>query len=231
MAAGGQDLRALEDKLQLLLEASSTLLTPTRVEELLPSILDLAGQLIAAEACAIWQFHSEDDTWRIVSSVGLSSEYRQVPIPQARNGAASEAPYAFEDVSYAPVLSSRRQLYESEGIRSLVAIPIKIGSKPSSTLAFYYRQPHRFSNTDLRVASALAGLAASAIEIAELHRQQERARVLAELARQRAAFLAEASAVLSSSLDYDTTLTAVANLAVQQIADWCLVSMDSPAAG
>src|SRR5215472_10747382 len=116
MGAAGQDLRALEGKLQFLLEASSTLLASTRIEELLPNIRDLASQLIDAEACAIWQFHGEDDTWRIISSVGLSSDYRHVPIHQVHDGTASESPYCFEDVSYVPVISTRRQLYDTEGI-------------------------------------------------------------------------------------------------------------------
>jgi GAF domain-containing protein len=41
----------------------------------------------------------------------------------------------------------------------------------------------------------------------------------------RAAFLAHASEVLASSSDYATTLTAVANLAVPQIADLCIVDV------
>jgi hypothetical protein len=39
----------------------------------------------------------------------------------------------------------------------------------------------------------------------------------------RARFLAEASAELASSLDYETTLAAVARLAVPRLADWCVV--------
>jgi PAS domain S-box-containing protein len=38
-------------------------------------------------------------------------------------------------------------------------------------------------------------------------------------------FLAEASVVLSSSLDYEQTLASVARLAVQHIADWCAVDL------
>jgi PAS domain S-box-containing protein len=44
-------------------------------------------------------------------------------------------------------------------------------------------------------------------------------------ASQRAAFLAEVGAVLAGSLDYATTLKAVANLAVPAIADWCAVDI------
>jgi K+-sensing histidine kinase KdpD len=39
----------------------------------------------------------------------------------------------------------------------------------------------------------------------------------------RLAFLAEASAILSSSLDYEHPLEAAANLAVQRLADWCAI--------
>lgn len=41
-------------------------------------------------------------------------------------------------------------------------------------------------------------------------------------------FLAEASVALASSLDYETTLAAVARLAVPQIGDWCAVDMQAP---
>lgn len=45
------------------------------------------------------------------------------------------------------------------------------------------------------------------------------------VAARRAAFLAHASEVLASSPDYETTLAAVANLAVPQIADLCIVDV------
>src|SRR5438105_379111 len=44
-------------------------------------------------------------------------------------------------------------------------------------------------------------------------------------AAERSAFLTEAGAVLASSLEYETTLKAVANLAVPNIGDWCAVDV------
>jgi signal transduction histidine kinase len=64
--------------------------------------------------------------------------------------------------------------------------------------------------------------------------EQERARHLAleqagraaaEEAQRRAAFLAEASRRLSTSLNYETTLTRVARLPVPFVADWCMVDV------
>jgi signal transduction histidine kinase/ActR/RegA family two-component response regulator len=77
----------------------------------------------------------------------------------------------------------------------------------------------------VRVASALANLAGSAISSAELYGEQSRMRAAAESAERRAKLLAEASTILSSSLDYETTLKQVARLAVPDLADWCGVDM------
>ena len=51
------------------------------------------------------------------------------------------------------------------------------------------------------------------------------AREAAEQAARRMEFVARASAELSSSLDYQTTLRTVAHLAVPEIADWCAVDL------
>ena len=62
----------------------------------------------------------------------------------------------------------------------------------------------------------------------ELHLRSgeaEAARQLAEAAERRSRLLADASRVLSSSLDYQTTLDSVARLIVPALADWCSVDM------
>ena len=88
----------------------------------------------------------------------------------------------------------------------------------------------------------LAGCLRSALRVHAAEKQamlaeQERARALvlerlardaAEAAQRRLAFLAEASAMASASLDYETTLENVARLAVPTLADWCFVDLLQP---
>ena len=64
-------------------------------------------------------------------------------------------------------------------------------------------------------------------ERARLIREQG-ARAQAEAAERRAAFLAQASAALSASLDYNSTLKSVPDLAVPRMADWCALSIVDP---
>ncbi|CAA9319209.1 MAG: hypothetical protein AVDCRST_MAG68-2845 [uncultured Gemmatimonadetes bacterium] len=65
----------------------------------------------------------------------------------------------------------------------------------------------------------------------ELEATNEELRVASlseEAGRDRLAFLAHASEVLASSLDYDTTLRQVAQLAIERLADWCVVEINHP---
>ncbi|ACC84732.1 PAS domain-containing hybrid sensor histidine kinase/response regulator [Nostoc punctiforme] len=59
----------------------------------------------------------------------------------------------------------------------------------------------------------------------QLFEREQAARIAAEAAQRRSNFLAEASRVLASSLDYRNTLTTVAQLAVPTLADWCIVDV------
>ncbi|MBA3395316.1 MAG: response regulator [Deltaproteobacteria bacterium] len=62
-------------------------------------------------------------------------------------------------------------------------------------------------------------------ELAKLYQAEQAARLLAELAKRRALFLSQASAILGASLDIDDTLRNVAQAAVPGIADWCAVEL------
>src|SRR3712207_1400766 len=58
-----------------------------------------------------------------------------------------------------------------------------------------------------------------------LHLRQQEARLAAEAAERRSALLADASHLLSSSLDSSTTLSTLARFLVPQLADFCAISL------
>ncbi len=65
------------------------------------------------------------------------------------------------------------------------------------------------------------GISAVVVDVTERHRLLEAERD----GRLRADFLARAGWLLDESLDYEQTLTAVAGIAVPEVADWCAVSV------
>ena len=62
-------------------------------------------------------------------------------------------------------------------------------------------------------------------ELERLRALEREEHIAAEAAQRRLAFLAGASALLATSLDYEDTLRRVARLAVPYLADWCTVDM------
>ncbi len=204
------------DPLRVLVEATASLPATTSVDVLLRRILASARQLIAADAYAVWRSYDGGTNWRTLGIDGLSEDYSFTTVGSA--GLIPQGPIVAEDVYSDPRLAHRAPMYRQEGICSLLTVPLLMEGRAEGTIAFYYRTTHSFSTEEVQYATALANLAASALRTTELHAGQQRERL-------RLSFLAEASALLSSSLDYEATLQRVARLAVPHIGDWCSVNI------
>lgn len=216
-------LRELEERLTLLVEASSQLLEPGEVADALRQILGVSRRLIHADAYAIWVADVVQDQWRLGAYEGLSEGYAaERSLIQGTTGMVVE-PMAISDVEEDPRLADRVEGYRQEGILSILVMPLRAGKSLLGTITFYYRRRHEHGPVELRSASALANLASSALHAADLRQHERAARELLEAANFRLHFLAEASTLLSGSLEYERTLQELTQLAVPHLADWCAV--------
>jgi signal transduction histidine kinase len=210
------------ESLHLLLQASATLLAQPDLPTVLDRILTLSRGLIHADAYAVWRFEESKGEWCVLASRGLSQAYLEMSsIPAAGTTELTDEPIVAADVHNLPLLEHRRRAYAAEGIRSLLALPLRIQGRNVGTITFYFRNQRQLDLTELEETEVLANLAASGISSAELYEEQVRLREQAEAQRRRAAFLAQASAALGDSLDFNITLQRVAELAVPEVADWC----------
>ncbi len=208
-------------KLTALIQTSRLLLVSPRLDAVLPAAVQVARNLIAADGYAVWRLR--DDGWRIVVSNGISAAFTAASVPPA--AVLYETPQAFNDVRGVPRLIERQAAYAAEGILAMLAVPLQIGGAWSGSLVFYYRSLQQFDHIRLETAAALGNLCAVAISTAELYEEQLAQRERLERAHRQSTFLAQAGVILGSSLDYEATLTAVAQLAVPHVADWCVVDM------
>jgi signal transduction histidine kinase len=108
---------------------------------------------------------------------------------------------------------------------SVAALPIGLRDEVVGAIALVFATERPFDDDDRRFLTFLALHCAQGFERARAYEAERDARHAAEIARERAAFLARASALLGSSLDYEETLRNVANLAVPKIGDWCGVEL------
>jgi PAS domain S-box-containing protein len=104
---------------------------------------------------------------------------------------------------------------------ALAILPLVLEGRAIGGIAFTFPTEVEFDAERRALKATLAQQAAQAIDRVRLY-QAERA------LRQRMTFLADASELLGSSLDYEATLTQLARLAVPEMATWCSVDMVGP---
>jgi signal transduction histidine kinase len=200
---------------------SARLLASVAADSVVGGILALAREVIPADGYAVWR--RDGAFWRAAASHGVSPAFTADPVP-CINAVAFDGPVIAEDVRRTPEVATRLEAYAREGVQALMAIPLVTHRAPAGSIVFYYRRRHKPSDTELRVALALGQLSTAAFTNAELYLEQQRLRAAAEAAETGAAFLAEAS-VLLSSLDYEDNLRRLAALAVPRLGDWCAVDL------
>ena len=126
----------------------------------------------------------------------------------------------------------RREAALAAGLRSTFLFPVVAGERVRGVIELFSRD-HRYPSPSLITRMAFVGRELGWFidrrygeerRLALLEAEQ-RARTDAERARERLRFLAEASSVLSQTLDLQITLKNVTTLAVPTLATWCVVHL------
>src|ERR1700724_745623 len=98
--------------LRLLLAASAMLLSTSSQDEVLSGILDIASEVLAADAYAVWREMDSHGTWRAIATRGLSSSYRTEL--ESHGEAVPTSIMAVEQITAEPSLLQHQQAYAQE---------------------------------------------------------------------------------------------------------------------
>jgi serine phosphatase RsbU (regulator of sigma subunit)/anti-sigma regulatory factor (Ser/Thr protein kinase) len=110
-------------------------------------------------------------------------------------------------------------------VRSYMAVPVQSRGEIIGGLFFGHTDTGHFSEVAERIAVGIAAHAAIAIDNAKLYEAEVRTRRQEEQARNRLAIVAEASRLLSTSLEHDAILRNLGNLLVPAVADNCVIDL------
>ncbi len=228
---------ALQDTnqtLQALIDASHTLSANLDLEKVVQAVTDTATREAGARFGAFFYnvVDARGESYTLYTLSGASREaFASFPMP--RNTQLFGPTFRGEVVRIDDVRQDPRYGKSAPyhgmppghlPVRSYLAVPvISRTGEVLGGLFFGHDQPGVFGEREERLVLGLAAQAAIAIDNARLYEAERFARAQAETAEARAVFLAEASAILASSLDYETTLASVARLAVPTLGDWCAV--------
>ena len=106
----------------------------------------------------------------------------------------------------------------AEGERSILCLPLTITNRPIGVATMSFPGLVDADDAELEFFQIMADSCAQALE-------RIRAQESADQQHAKLTFLARASAELASSLDYESTLRNVADMAVPDLADWCAISL------
>jgi PAS domain S-box-containing protein len=222
-ANDAQSLPALD--VRVLLEAAESLSSELDIDPLVEKLLSIALEAASAERAALLL---EGGGLRVRAVATAAGEVALENAPLGPDAAvpasiidhvlrAGEA-LVLEDASREPRFAADPYVVRAR-VRSVLAVPLR---KLGRTVGILYFEnnlvPGAFAEDRVEVFRLLSSRMAIAIDNGLLFEERRRAEASLRL-------LADTSAALSESLDYDQVLARIAPLLVPALADWCLVNV------
>jgi len=208
-------------RLQRVAELLAEVVTP---QEVLDAILTDGVRAAEAHAGAIGVLSADGETIELLAQRGYDPDVMSswATFPVDAQLPMSEVVRTGKPL-FISTLAERNRLYPSlshlgqEG-NALVVLPLAVQGAVFGGLSLSFDRDIEFEQERRELKMAFARQAAQALARSRLYAAEQ-------ALRERMTFLAEASELLASSLDYNRTLARLAQLCVPGLADWCTIDM------
>lgn len=215
------------DRAYRLQRVSERLAEALTAQQVLDAVLTEGLRAAEARAGAIGVLSEDGESIELLAQRGyresVLSDYERFPVTAdlpmshvARTGKPLFLGSRLERNALFPSLEDK-----GDDSHALAVLPLVLEGRLIGVIGLSFGQDMEFSEGRRQMKVTLARQAALALERTRLY-EAERA------ARERFAFIAEASELLSSSMEYTETLSRLAELAVPRLADWCTIDMLGP---
>ena len=228
--------RRTERRLAVQYAATRSLAESATLREATRRILQAIGETLGCLVGAIWtvdrarqelrcveQWHARSASVRAFEAMSRRialAKGEGLPGRVWADGEPVWIPDVVDDPNFPRIATARR-----EGLHAGFAFPIRLGGEVLGVVEFFSREIEQPDHELLQMTEAVGSQIGQFMErrrveeaARELLAREQAARTAAEAAERRAAFLA-------SSLDFETTLSTLAALAVPDLADWCSVDV------
>jgi signal transduction histidine kinase/GAF domain-containing protein len=208
-------------RLQRVAELLAEAVTP---QEVLDAILTEGVRAAEARAGAIGVLSDDGESVELLAQQGyegpVMDDWRRFPV-------AARLPMSQVIRTGAPLfistLSERNELFpelaeQGRDGSSIAVLPLAVEGRVFGAMALSFADEVEFDLERREMKIALARQASQALARSRLYAKEQ-------ALRERMTFLAQASELLSSSLDYNLTLRQLTHLAVPGLADWCAIDM------
>jgi signal transduction histidine kinase len=217
-------------------EISALLSRATTTEEVIEVVAECCRNSLGASLVFVARLDDERAELELLCTSGIEENLRQFFQDFQRIALSAPVPLAEAVRTLVPVwLASTAERvaryphltaqYAQSGVEHWMSLPLVVEGKAVGGMSLGFAGECAFDEEDREYVLALASQCALALERSRLYLRERAARAEAEEGQRRAAFLAEVSALLAGSLDYEVTLARVARLAVPVLADWCAIDI------
>jgi GAF domain-containing protein len=166
----------LYDRMECLFEVSRSLTSTLNLQQVLDLIVREAAETMGLKGSTLRLLDEKRINVELKAAHGFSSEYLMRDKIISADGvkeALEGKPVMIEDTSSDPRVMDP-QGTESEGIRSILIVPLRVKDRAIGTLAVMSSARRKFSDEDVQFLSSLADHGAVAIENARLYEHMRR---------------------------------------------------------
>jgi len=161
-----------------LAEAGRLLTAQLDLEEVLATAMRLAAQLCGSQAASVRLLEPGDGRLHLAAHLGLGERYvRRGPVRLGESAcgtaALERAPVHVADVGTDPRLASSG-IARSEGIVSLLSMPLLMRNRCIGVMTFYHRAPRSWADDEMQFLAAFAATVSIAVDNARLYAEQSR---------------------------------------------------------
>jgi signal transduction histidine kinase/CheY-like chemotaxis protein len=215
----------LADRIGRLQTVTASLAAAPRPVDVARAVADQCVEALGARASAVMVLDAADRSLQLLYQAGYGEAF------QGWERFSIDQPYPFAEVvrdclplylaSRAEFNARYPELAAGPSVSESAAyLPLIVEGQAIGGMSIGFATTRVLDAEERAFLEALAAQCAQALDRARLYAAEQRA-------RERLAFLAEASTLLVASLDYEVTLQQIARLCVPRLADWCVV--DTPA--
>jgi signal transduction histidine kinase len=165
-------LRVRSEQLETLVDMGQTIISQDQLDFVLQRIVRESCRLMNAKLCSLMLLDETGKSLALRAWYGASKAYIKKPNLPVAESLVGVVVNRLKPLTVLNVLDNHRylstELARREGLVSLLSVPLTFENKALGVLSVYTRETHRFSNEEIRLLSAMAGMSAVAISKARL---------------------------------------------------------------
>ena len=161
-----------EEQIKALSKISKAITSDLYLEDILRLVVSVTAKVMDSKICSLWLIDEKDNMLKLRATQTISKEYlkeRSLKLGEGIVGsvAMEKKPAIILDILKEPKYKEK-ELAKKEGLCSMLSVPMEVKGKILGVINCYTSVPHKFTQLEIELLTAVANQAAIAIENTEL---------------------------------------------------------------